>query len=217
MQISTIFRTLGHTLRFIFRVTVKITIFLVFAGVVGYFILGSPSGDGETHTDQNGNLIQVHKEYWPDGMLKKTVPYKVHVGLGYRSIRKTLVPHGIAKLYYPDGTLEAEDPYVDGKREGELKFYDKTGRLVQIEEYRNDKRNGTLSQLRDLGDGNYLESYETYRDDRKIEGPLKRIVSAETLRKRYGKLRVLEKAKKKTDADPTGDRPISTQSQRSKS
>lgn len=216
MQTSTIVRTLTRTTRFFVRVMIKVGLVLGFAAIVGYFIVGAGK-DGETHTDQNGNLIQVHKEYWPDGMLKKAIPYKVHVGLGYRSIQKRLVPHGIVKVYYPDGTLKAEDPYVDGKREGELKFYDETGRLVQIEEYRNDKRNGPFSLLRDLGNGNYIETYEIYRDDQKIEGPLKRTVSAETLRQRYGKLRVTRKAEKRTDADPTGDQPTPIQDQRSKS
>ena len=191
-SIGNILRHIGEGIRLIVRYGYLGLIALVLLSFVYNLIFGSKSAktarESSRFTERNGTFVEVKKSYWPDGTLKEETPYKIRLGLGYKSAHRTLIPHGVSKEYYADGTLKAEDPYIDGEREGYLKFYDKEGRLVEVQEYHHSKKNGLQSRLVDLGGGEYIEKYETYRDDVRIEGPDKRIVSAETLRQRYGKL-----------------------------
>ena len=115
----------------------------------------------ETHLSKDEKLIEVRKTYWENGNLKSEVPYKKHYGLGWKKVKTTLTPHGIAKEYYESGALKKEDPYVDGKREGTLKLYAEDGTLEATAQYKNDLRNGATTYY-DL-DGSVME-VENYKD-----------------------------------------------------
>ena len=96
----------------------------------------------ETSISKDEKLIEVRKEYWPNGNLKSEVPYKKSYSLGWKKVKTKLKPHGIVKDYYESGALKKEDPYVDGHREGTVKLYSEDGDLEASAEFKNNKRNG---------------------------------------------------------------------------
>jgi len=128
----------------------------------------STKKSSETHLSKEDNLMEVRKEYWENGNLKLEVPYKKHYGLGWRKVKTTLTPHGIAKEYYENGVLKKEDPYVDGKREGILKLYDANGTLEAEAEFRNDKRDGKSTYY--YSDGSIME-VEYYKEGNLTQMP----------------------------------------------
>ncbi len=96
----------------------------------------------ETTISKDEKLIEIQKEYWENGNLKSEIPYKKHYGLGWKKVKTTLIPHGIAKTYYENSVLESEDPYVDGERTGLLKFYDEEGKILKSVSYVNSVKEG---------------------------------------------------------------------------
>jgi antitoxin component YwqK of YwqJK toxin-antitoxin module len=122
----------------------------------------------ETKVSKDENLIEIRKEYWENGNLKSEIPYKKHYGLGWKKVKTTLIPHGIAKTYYANGVLESEDPYVDGERTGELKFYDEEGKLIKSVSYLNSLKEGKTVYYYD--DGSVLD-VEYYKEGNLTEAP----------------------------------------------
>ena len=140
----------------------------VFLGVGYVYSLFSHDTEDPDHptaitkfSDDNRSptLLEIRKEYWPDGKVKSVVPYKKHYGLGFRSIKKTLIPHGIAKSYDQNGTLIKEDPYVDGKRDGIFKLYRHDGTLEATASYKNGQRDGKTIFYDHSGMPIHIETY----------------------------------------------------------
>lgn len=114
----------------------------------------------ETTLSKDEKLIEVRKEYWENGNLKSEVPYKKSYGVGYKKIKTTLIPHGVAKDYYESGVLEKEDPYVEGVRSGIVKVYDENGPLVMSAEFQNGKQDGTTTYYYEDGTVMAIEYYK---------------------------------------------------------
>jgi antitoxin component YwqK of YwqJK toxin-antitoxin module len=121
----------------------------------------------ETTVSKDEKLIEIRKEYWENGNLKSEVPYRKHYGLGWKKVKTTLIPHGIAKSYYENGVLKKEDPYVDGERTGTLKIYDEEGHIKADIEYRNNKQDGPETWY--YSDGSVMD-VTYYKDGNKTEG-----------------------------------------------
>ena len=63
----------------------------------------------ETKISKDEKLVEVRKEYWENGNLKSEVPYKKSYGLGWKKVKTTLIPHGIAKHYYERAVAFGEE------------------------------------------------------------------------------------------------------------
>ena len=122
----------------------------------------------ETTVSKDKKLIEVRKEYWDNGNLKSEVPYKKIYGLGWKKVKTTLVPHGIAKEYYESGVLEKEDPYVEGERTGLVKFYRKDGSLEASYEFKNSIQEGKTTYY--YSDGTVMDE-EYYKDGNLTQAP----------------------------------------------
>ena len=114
----------------------------------------------ETTISKDEKLIEVRKEYWDNGNLKSEVPYKKSYGVGYKKIKTTLIPHGIAKEYYESGTLKKEDPYVEGERTGFVKFYDENASIEMSAEFQNSKQDGKTTYYYEDGTVMGVEYYK---------------------------------------------------------
>ena len=115
----------------------------------------------ETTISKDEKLIELRKEYWDNGNLKSEVPYKKSYGLGYKKVKTTLTPHGIAKDYYESGVLKKEDPYVEGERTGLVKFYREDGSLEASYAFKNSIQEGKTTYY--YSDGTVMET-EYYKD-----------------------------------------------------
>ena len=115
----------------------------------------------ETKLSKDEKLIEVKKEYWENGNLKSEVPYRKHYGVGWKKVKTTLTPHGIAKEYYENGVLRKEDPYIDGERTGTLKIYSEEGALQGSIEYVNSRQHGKETWY--YGDGSIMD-VKYYKD-----------------------------------------------------
>ena len=122
----------------------------------------------ETSISKDEKLIEVRKEYWDNGKLKSEVPYKKHYGLGWKKVKTTLIPHGVAKEYYESGVLKKEDPYVDGERTGTEKFYDENGSIELSAEFKNSKRDGKTTYY--YSDGGVM-AVKYYKDGNITDKP----------------------------------------------
>jgi len=98
----------------------------------------------KTEISKEKKLIEVKKEYWDNGKLKSETTYKKAYKVGWKKVKTTLIPHGIAKDYYENGILKKEDPYIDGNRTGMVKFYREDGSLEMTANYINNKLNGKM-------------------------------------------------------------------------
>lgn len=121
-----------------------------------------------TNISEDAKLIETRKTYWDNGKLKEEVPYKKSYGLGYKKIKTTLIPHGIAKEYYENGVLKKEDPYVEGERTGVEKFYDENGSLEVEANFIHSKREGKTTYY--YSDGTIMKE-EYYKDGHIIDNP----------------------------------------------
>jgi len=96
----------------------------------------------KTAISKDDKLIEVEKTYWDNGNLKSETTYKKSYKVGWKKVKTTLIPHGVAKDYYESGVLKKEDPYVEGNRTGLVKLYLEDGSLEISSEYVNNKREG---------------------------------------------------------------------------
>ncbi len=143
---------------------------VVIGSVMSLFSDGSKKDDKPSSTtsiSKDEKLIEVKKKYWDNGNLKEEIPYKKHYGLGWKKVKTTLTPHGIAKTYYENGVLESEDPYVDGEREGVLKFYDEEGHIKAAVSYKHSLKDGKTIYY--YSDGTVMEE-ENYKEGNLTEG-----------------------------------------------
>ncbi len=115
----------------------------------------------ETKISKDEKLIEVRKTYWDNGNIKSETPYKKHYGIGWKKVKTTLTPHGIAKEYYENGVLRKEDPYVEGEREGTVNFYAKDGSLEMSAEFKHSKQDGKTTYY--YSDGSVMD-VEYYKD-----------------------------------------------------
>lgn len=115
----------------------------------------------ETTISKDEKLIEIRKEYWDNGNLKSETPYKKSYGLGYKKVKTTLIPHGIAKEYYESGVLRKEDPYVEGERTGLVKFYREDGSLEVSYAFINSIQDGETTYY--YSDGTVMD-VEYYKD-----------------------------------------------------
>lgn len=92
---------------------------------------------------RNGKEHGVFREYSPEGDLVAGTLYLdgVRAGEGVTDALGNRIGHW--KLWYPEGGLQAEGPYVDGVREGEWTFYYPDGSVAQRGSYREGAFHGT--------------------------------------------------------------------------
>lgn len=67
---------------------------------------------------------------------------------------------GLHVEYYTNGTKLLEGKYVDGKKEGDWRFWSKNGKLIKTEKYSNGKVNGSWTLFRDDGSKERDVSYK---------------------------------------------------------
>ncbi|HIP27255.1 MAG TPA: hypothetical protein EYG80_06335 [Flavobacteriaceae bacterium] len=99
----------------------------------------------KTAISKDDKLIEIEKTYWDNGNLKSETTYKKSYKAGWKKVKTTLIPHGVAKDYYESGVLKKEDPYVEGNRTGLVQLYLEDGSLEISSEYVNNKREGTTT------------------------------------------------------------------------
>ena len=107
---------------------------------------------GSGPVDENGDLRDDWKEYYPDGKLRCTGHY-------YKG-RK----YGKWRYYYPDGKLEQEGEYRNGKYDGRWVWYFPDGEPRLEQEYYHGKLDGLNIEYGDslqvVAKGNYSEGLE---------------------------------------------------------
>ena len=110
---------------------------------------------GSGAVDNEGNLQNDWKEYYPDGKIRCT-------GVYYKG-RK----HGRWKYFYPDGKLEQEGEYRNGEYDGHWTWYYPNGKLRMVQEYYRGKLDGESVEYDDsarvLAKGRYEEGLEEGR------------------------------------------------------
>src|SRR3972149_2971342 len=78
---------------------------------------------------EEGEIKLWHK-YDDKGRIITTVPYKGDI------------KHGMAKHFYPDGSVSMEIPYINNKKHGESIYYYQDGSVYRTTPYVNDKKEG---------------------------------------------------------------------------
>lgn len=121
----------------------------------GIMIDGEPNGywktyykDGTIKSEGNRKdfkLDSTWKFYDQEGNLSMVINYKKGLKNGKRitytedEIKvdnfKDDIKHGWSKRFYPDSTLKRKVKYVDGKKDGFEKKYDKKGNIITLKEY----------------------------------------------------------------------------------
>ena len=71
--------------------------------------------------------------------------------------------------FFKNGKVKAEGPLINGKMEGEWKFYRETGQLWQIGNFKNDMKNGTWLRY---DKDNKLEYQEIFKDNKIVKNNL---------------------------------------------
>lgn len=99
-------------------------------------------------------------EYFENGIIKSEIEYKD----GTRTATEEGTKDGMEKIYHDNGKIAYSVKNVDGKREGDLNWYDKEGNHIEIMPYKMGKRHGTNKLFYDNG---RLKSIVTYVDDKK--------------------------------------------------
>ncbi len=77
--------------------------------------------------------------------------------------------NGNAKEFYPNGVLKREGYFKNALPEGEIKTYDKQGRLIAIESYKHGLRNGLSNRFTFIKDKKFTE--ELFFDRGILQGP----------------------------------------------
>jgi antitoxin component YwqK of YwqJK toxin-antitoxin module len=103
---------------------------------------------------------ELFTEYFENGIIKSEIEYKD----GTRSESEEGIKDGLEKIYHDNGKIAYRVNNVDGKREGELNWYDKEGRHIEVMPYKMGKRHGVNKLFYDNG---RLKSSVNYIDDKK--------------------------------------------------
>lgn len=118
-----------------------------------FFKDGMVTGSGPV--DENGNLRDDWKEYYPDGRLRCTGHY-------YKG-RKS----GRWRYYYPDGRLEQEGEFRNDRYDGRWVWYFPNGKVRLEQEYIHGKPDGASVEYNDSAEvvakGNFAEGLEEGR------------------------------------------------------
>ena len=97
----------------------------------------------------------------------------IHTSELYAGDRK----EGVARIFFPDGKVKQTIPYVDGKKDGLSREYDREGNIITLFEYNNDflisRSRINRTDASGLKQGEWLEFYpdgsikteKNYRDD----------------------------------------------------
>jgi hypothetical protein len=123
----------------------------------------------KTEISEDKKLIETEKEYWDNGKLKSETSYKKSYKVGWKKVKTTLIPHGVAKEYYETGVLKKEDPYVEGNRTGTLKLYREDGSLEMTADYLNNKLHGKMISYDTDGKTVLITLY--YENDEEVNIP----------------------------------------------
>jgi antitoxin component YwqK of YwqJK toxin-antitoxin module len=140
-------------------------------------------GDAETA------LMDIRKEYYPDGTLRMIGGYRDNAKHGsFREFDKdgnvinsyvyeagqvtgegmldsTGMRNGPWKLFYPDGKLRAEGAYKNGKRQGPWTYYYQSGKVEQRGNYNEDLSGGEWKWYYQSGSMHREETYRKGRED----------------------------------------------------
>lgn len=118
-----------------------------------FFKDGVITGSGPV--DENGNLRDDWKEYYPDGKLRCTGHY--FKGRKY----------GTWRYFYPDGSLEQEGQFRNGRHDGRWVWYFPDGKMRLEQEYYQGKLDGASVEYNDslqvIARGNFVEGLEDGR------------------------------------------------------
>ena len=68
--------------------------------------------------------------------------------------------------FFKNGKVKAEGPFINGKMEGEWKFYREKGQLWQVGNFKNDMKNGTWLRY---DKNNELEYQQFFRDNKIVK------------------------------------------------
>ncbi|WP_172843093.1 toxin-antitoxin system YwqK family antitoxin [Ichthyobacterium seriolicida] len=137
----------------------------------------------------NGNLDGIQREYDERGIVKKSFVYENGIliqeggiiddnGLKngfwkyYKNDKLNSCGNyvngqkqGIWKYYYPNGVLEQEENFLDGKLDGEKIWYYRDSKLLRKENYKNGKRHGLFIEYNTMGiisvSGNYTSGLKS--------------------------------------------------------
>lgn len=76
-------------------------------------------GCGSEFPGQPSDVVRIQQTNYPDGNLKEEIPYNKESRI-----------HGVRRSFYPNGQLEAEENYQNGKKEGAFKQFYESGQLL---------------------------------------------------------------------------------------
>ena len=82
-----------------------------------------------------GELV---KEYFSNGALKS----ETHYIDGTRTKTSKGIRHGEQKVYYMEGSVAYRVNYVNNKRDGEMRWWDKEGNKLKVLHYKNGELEG---------------------------------------------------------------------------
>ncbi|MFT7879489.1 MAG: toxin-antitoxin system YwqK family antitoxin [Sulfurimonas sp.] len=116
---------------------------------------------------------ELFTEYFENGIIKSEVEYRE----GTRTETEEGVKHGMAKIYHDNGKIAYTVNNLDGKRDGDLNWYDKEGNHIEVMPYTMGKRHGINKLFYSNG---RLKSSVRYINDKK-EGTEKFYYSTGTL------------------------------------
>lgn len=95
----------------------------------------------QTKTFKEGLAEGKSYVFSPDSLITNIITYKggfIKNVVKINQYNSEGHKEGLWQTFYPDGTVKWEGTYVDGKRDGYFKTYDKNGSLLTIEKYIND-------------------------------------------------------------------------------
>lgn len=99
-------------------------------------------------------------EYFENGIIKSEIEYRD----GTRTETEEGEKHGLEKIYHENGKTAYTVNNVDGKREGDLNWYDKEGHHIEVMPYKMGKRHGNNKLFYDNG---RVKSSINYINDKK--------------------------------------------------
>lgn len=106
-----------------------------------------------TEYNEKGEIIT--EEIYDNGFLKDRQELNRYDDNGEKT--------GLWRTYYPDGTIKSEGDYVDGKKNGVFKEFDKKGKLVDIKQMMGDTTMSSSSEIV------IIELYKSYHPNGKIK------------------------------------------------
>ncbi|MDM5271857.1 toxin-antitoxin system YwqK family antitoxin [Sulfurovum sp. zt1-1] len=103
---------------------------------------------------------ELFTEYFENGIIKSEIVYKD----GTRTPTEEGIKEGMEKIYHDNGKIAYTVNNIDGKRDGNLNWYDKEGNNIEVMPYKMGKRHGTNKLFYSNGT---LKSEVNYINDKK--------------------------------------------------